>query len=670
MSDLSPLLDPGSIAIAGLSSDESKHGGRVLTHLRRHGFGGPIRGVNPRLPRVDGVDMYGSIGELPEPPDLVVAAVPAAAAVEVVAQCSGVGAVVVFGAGFAESGPEGAVLQAELAHAAAAAGTRVLGPNSGGLIRPDRGLTASFLTCLDRPGDQIRSGAVAVVTQSGGTGSYIHNLAAQRGDGLAVSVATGNEVDIALGEAVDAVSRLDEVRVVLAIVETLRDGAAFIEAVRTAHDRGIRVVVCRLGTGVRARSLMTSHTGALAVSSAILDGVLDALGVVTAETPGEAYEVATLLAGAPVALGRRVGIVTHSGGAAILLADIAERTGLELPSPGEELQAAVAPLLDHGTADNPLDMGGIITGPARFAQAVDLLARSREFDVVVAVSTAHPPAHTPRRVEALVGLDRDFPVINLWMAGDQATDGLTALRREGVPVTEEPRAAMRAARGLVASTADQEHLAPIRGPVETWGIPLDRGALVSSAAEATKAATEIGFPVVVKAEAPGLSHRTDIGGVRLDLRGTADVERAFTDVVGAARAAGRQAASARVQRYRPGLEVIVGALVHPSLGPLVSVGMGGVFAELIGDVVFAPAPVGTTRALSMIGRLRSRPVLDGFRGLPPADVGELARIVSTMSRGILGSGVREIEVNPLIWGGDGWMGVDLMVAGETEAVAG
>lgn len=663
MSQLERFLDPRSIAIVGLSADERKHGGRVLGHLRRLGYEGGIWGVNPNLPDIEGVSVYASVQLLPEPPDLVVAAVPAPNALQVVEDSIGVGAVVVFAAGFAEAGSEGVALQAALAEAADAAGTRVLGPNSGGLIRPGRGVAASFLTCLDRPAEEIRSGPVAVVTQSGGIGSYLHNLAAARHDGLAVSIATGNETDIALGEAVAAVSRLDEVKVVVAIIEALRDGEAFIDAVGEARGRGKRVVACRIGTGARGASLMASHTGAMASSPARFEGVFASLGVVNAETPAEAYEVATVLAATSSPAGPRVGIITHSGGTAILLADLAERCHLTLPSPSQGLKTSLEPLLDHGVADNPLDMGGIIGGPSRFAEVVERVARSGEVDLVMAVSTAHPPGHTGQRVTSLLALDSEIPIVHLWMAGDQGADGLAALRSAGAAVTEEPRAAVRAVAALAAKPPGRrKSIPPVTGPLDDWGLPLDEGWVAATEVEAVEAAGNLGYPVVVKAEAPGLVHKTEVGGVGLDLRGADEVKRAFAEVVGSVAAAGWSEVKVRVQRYRSGLEMIVGGITDESFGPIVSIGMGGVLTEVMKDVAFAPGPVDEPTAHSLIERLRARPLLEGFRGAAPADLDELARIISVVSRAVGASGMREVEINPLIWEGERWVAVDWFVA--------
>ncbi len=663
MSDLGRLLDPSSIAIVGLSADPTKHGGRVLGHLRRLGYGGTVYGVNPRLPEVDGVEMFGSVAALPEPPDLVVCAIPAAVVVDVVADSEGTGGLVVFAGGFGESGTHGQALEADLKEKAGSVGVRMLGPNSGGIIRPARGLAASFLTCLDRPSDHIRTGPVAVVTQSGGTGSYIHNLAAARGRGLAISVSTGNEIDIKLGEAIEAVSGLDEVEVVLALIETVRDGPVFIEAIRATLELGKPVVACRIGTGSQGKTLMTTHTGAMAVPDKVLEGVLDSLGVVTAETPGEAYEVAELIAASPRPAGDRAAIVTHSGGIAIHLADLAERNGVNLPPPGPDLREHLDPLLDHGAVNNPLDMGGIIGGPGRFAEIVETFATSGEYDLILAVSTAHPPAHSEQRVASLLAREPALPIIHLWMAGDQATEGLRSLLASGAAVTEEPRAAVRALAGMAHLASMRPHVTPdpLAAAFEDWGVPMVEGDLAKDADAAVVLATRLGYPVVVKVNSPGLAHKTEIEGVASDLNDDDDVGIAFERVVAAARAVGLAVNGVRVESFRPGLEMIVGGVFDPVFGPLVSVGMGGVLTELLGDVVFAPAPVDEVAAVEMIQRLRGRALLDGYRGHPPADVDELARIVSLVSRGLVGSGYTEVDINPLVWDGSEWVGVDWLL---------
>jgi len=304
--------------------------------------------------------------------------------------------------------------------------------------------------------------------------------------------------------------------------------------------------------------------------------------------------------------------------------------------------------------------------------------------MVLAVSTAHPPAHTEERVRGLLqrgdsgvplrsgGTDASerserveggAPVLHLWMAGDQAGEGLRELLAAGAAITEEPRAAIRAVAGLgrLASNPSRPPPDPLAAALEDWGLPLVEGDLAEDADEAVRVARRLGYPVVVKVNSPGLAHKTDRGGVVLDLNGDQEVRIAFERVLAAARAVGLPVTGVRVERFRPGLEVIVGGVIDPVFGPLVSVGMGGVLTELLGDAVFAPAPVDEIGALGMIQRLRGRPLLDGYRGSSHADTGELARIVSLVSRGLVGTGYAEVEINPLVWDGVEWVAVDWLL---------
>jgi hypothetical protein len=330
-------------------------------------------------------------------------------------------------------------------------------------------------------------------------------------------------------------------------------------------------------------------------------------------------------------------------------------------------------------------MGGIIGGPSRFAEVVDVFAGSGEYDLVLAVSTAHPPAHTEQRVAALVGLlspqersdvgerapkggegsSGGAPVLHLWMAGDQGRQGLLTLRGSGAAVSEEPRAAIRALAGLarLSRVSPPGSVEPVDGDFEDWGLPLVEGAVVTDAEQAVVVAERLGYPVVVKLSSPGLAHKTEVGGVKLSLEAAGTVSGAFDQVMKAGRDAGLVVDGARVEKYRPGLELIVGALIDPVFGPVASVGMGGVLTEVLGDVVFAPAPVDEAGARGMIERLKGRRLLDGYRGSRPADRDELARFVSTVSRGLVGSGLQEVEINPLVWTGDEWVAVDWLVVG-------
>lgn len=675
------MLAPSSIAVVGLSADPAKHGGRVLANLRKVGFDGVVWGVNPRRPHVEGVEVFAGLAELPASPDLVVCAVPAAAVPATVEAAGEVdaGGVVVFAGGFAEAGGDGVRAQERLTEAAQTAGVPVLGPNSGGIIRPSVGLAASFLTCLDRPADQIRSGRVGLVTQSGGTGSYVHNLAAAGGGGLAVSISTGNEADLGLADGISALVDLDEVRAIALVMETVRDGPAFLAAVHRARDAGKPLVVCRIGTSRRGEALMATHTGALASPTRVLEGVLDAAGVTVTETPEEMLAVAETLARTESPAGDRVGVVTHSGGVAILLTDLAERHGVSLPHPGPRLKAELEPLLQLGSSDNPLDMGAIIGGPGRFAQVVDRFAGSGDYDVVLAVSTAHPPAHTVERVEGLTALEPPVPVIHLWMAGDVGSEGLRMLTEAGMPVVTEPRAAIRALAGLAAgATAGFErHSDPGGEPVDrvpateheakelcsAWGLDVVEGGLAATADEAAAMADRLGGRLVVKISSPDVVHKTDVGGVVVGVEGGEAVRRAAAELTERAAALGARTDGVRVERMRTGVEAIVGMVRDPVFGPMALVGLGGIAVEGLDAERMSPAPLHPATAVRLVRSIPGLTTALGRTGDPDRAVDGLARMVVETSRRFVASGLSEIEMNPVVWTGERWEILDAVMRG-------
>lgn len=697
------LLSPASIGIVGLSADPGKHGSRVLANLRKLGYPGNIYGGNPRGDVIDGIQTTPSVLDWPSAPEVVVAAVPASGVIETIRQAGQLGSrvVVLFGGGFAEAGPEGKRTQQRLADSARRAGVRLLGPNSGGVISPGSRVALSFLTCLDRPADQIRSGPVAVVTQSGGTGSYLHNLAAAAGSGLAASVSTGNEADITIADAIEALSRAEGVGSIAVVAETIRDGRRFLEAVRAAHRAGRPVVLCRLGRSARGRELMLSHTGALATEDRVLDGVCDALGITSAATPGELLDLAQIAAHTTLPAGPRVGVVTHSGGIAILCSDLGSEEQIVLPKPPESAAIRLRPLLQYGAVSNPLDLGAIIGGPHRFAESVREFQECGSYDLVLAVTTPHPPSHTAERASGLVTLaaaDRTVPIVNLWMAGDLGAEGLALLRRAGAAVTEEPRAALRAIGALVRFAGQRGELlsaepadpspagevwlratagVPRPAPggslsehsAKQWlreiGLPVVGGVRARTVADACTAAEQLGYPVVVKANAADLPHKSRVGAVRIGARDRDEVAAAFEDVCEAVatRVPAAVGDGVLVERFCPGTELMVGCIVNRSFGPVVAVGSGGRNAELEAQVSISPAPVSHRQAGRMLMRLPvvAAPERASDQGLP--DIDALAEIVSKLSRQFVAllDHIQELEVNPITWNGTGWQVLDALV---------
>jgi acyl-CoA synthetase (NDP forming) len=679
------LLAPKSIAIVGLSDAADKHGARVLRNLRAFGFEGDIWGVHPTLRDVQGVPVRPSLADLPGVPEVVICAVPAAAIPDVVTQAGRVGsaAAVIFSSGFAELGPDGEQAQAELVATARAAGVRLIGPNSGGVIRPAAGVAMSFLTCLDRDHDAARPGAVGVVTQSGGTGSYLYNLAAQRASGLAAIVSTGNEADLGIGDGIAALAELPDVRAIAVVLETVRDGAAFAAAVERAARAGKPVVVCRLGMSRHGQQLMRSHTGALAASNRVLAGVCEALGVTLTETPADMLAVAEVLAHAKRPAGSRVGIVTHSGGTAILLSDLAERHRLDLPEPSVALRATLDEYLAHGAANNPLDLGAIIGGAHRYTDVVAAFTRSGEYDLVLSVSTPHPPADTDQRVASLIELARgDLPLVDLWMVGDLGADGWRRLKEHRAACAEDAGAAVHAVAALAraapenagspvsqrmqAASAPGEVVAvtefDAKARLTEWGLPVVRGEVASGADEATAVADRLGLPVVLKAVSPELLHKTEAGGVRVDLRAPGDVRRAHDEIAASLAAAGVPLSGVLVEQFRPGLEIIVGCMRDPVFGPTVLIGLGGIDAELLDDAATAPAPVTVSGAQRLIDRLAGAAVLRRSRRRPEPDLTALAELTAHVSeRFAEDPALIELEMNPIAWTTDGWIVLDALL---------
>jgi acyl-CoA synthetase (NDP forming) len=692
------LVEPRSIAIVGLSANPEKHGARVLASLRRFGYSGEVFGVNPRGGELHGVTTYPSLRALPTTPDAVVLAVPAAQVLTTLEAAGeiGAGGAILFGGGFAETGPEGAALQERIRECARESGLRLLGPNSAGLINPTSRVVMSFLTCLERPADQLRAGPVALVTQSGGSASFMHNVAAARGSGLAVTISTGNEAGVRAGEALGFLVQQPYVRVVAMLLETIRDGAQFLASAQAAVAAGKPVVVCKIGRSAAGARMMLTHTGALAAPQRRLDAVFDSLGITVTSTPEELFDVAELLARSSIPDGDRVGVVTHSGGAAVLLADKLDAAGLDLPQPSAELSTALQPYLQLGAPGNPTDLGGIITEPQRYTEVVHRFIDEPSFDTVVAVSTPHPPAHTAGRADELIRLSADSrkPLLNLWWAGDIGAIGRQKLTAAGVPVTTDVDALAIAAGGLARfgrrCRGGNVAVAPPDPAVVAWlqdrsaagssatltevdgkellrrmGLPVLRGEFVRTAAQAQDAADRIGFPVVVKAVSPDLAHKSDVGAVRLDLRDREAVERAVLEIGAAVESAAAAAIvdGYLVEEFAPGLEMVLGVVRDPTFGPFVIVGTGGVYAEALDDVALGLAPLSVDQAGRLVRSLRGHRLLEGFRGSPPADEQALVNLVVTLS-GLAASYadyLAEADLNPLIFSGGAWRVADALV---------
>ena len=667
-SSLDRLFRPRSVAVVGASTDPAKIGGRPLRFLREHGFAGDVWPVNPRADEIGGIRCYPSIQALPGTPDAAIVLVGAAHAVSAIRDLAalGTGAAIVFSGGFAEVGGEGALRQAELV--AAAGAMRVLGPNTIGLVNVTDGITLSASNALDAP--ERFTGGVAVVSQSGGILGSLLSRASHRGVGLSHLVATGNEADLEVGDLVDWLAGDPATKVIALYLETLRDPELFRSAAAKARTNGKWLVAYKVGRSEAGARSAASHTGALAGEDRFYDALFEQAGVVRAERFADLVDVAAALASSPPLAGRRLAILTTTGGAAGLVADVCGMAGFDTPAPGPETVARLAALLDDAgyvPDRNPVDITLAGLDPAVIEGAVDILSQSPDFDAVISIagsSAVGRPALVADPVIRASGT-ADKPIFVY--TSPTAPDVVRRLNVAGVPAFEAPEACAAALAALAAPPPPSEPAslplpavpeglpigaldeAEAKALFASFGIPSVREAVVGTPEEAERVAKDLGKRVVVKLLSREVAHKTEIGGVRVGVS-PAEVGDACRTIAAAAARAGAATEGFLVQELVEGAaEVILGFARDPQLGPAILLGGGGTLAELYGDTAIRLLPLGRADVEAMLGRLKVSAILNGHRGRPAHDVSALIEAVLAFAAmcGALGDRLLDAEINPL-----------------------
>ncbi len=684
------MLRPRGVALLGVSGRPDNPMARPLRYLREHGFAGGIYPVNPSYAELEGLPCYPSLSHVPGPVDLVLVLLPAELVVEAVLQAGAVGAAaaVVFASGFAETGAAGAVAQQALVDAGRAAGVRVLGPNCQGLVHAPSGLVATFTAAADRALPAGRG--VAYVGQSGAVGGSILDLATEMGLGLTAWVSTGNQADLDLVEVSAALLADPEVRLVMLYVEAIGDGAAYTALARQARDAGKHLVVLRSGRSTAGQRAAASHTGSMLGDDAGFLLTSLAHGVVLVDDIGELLSVAATLRAMRPAQGRRVAVVTTSGGAGSLAADRCEDVDLELPELATATQDRLRPLIpSFGALANPVDVTAQLfnRGAHAFGDVCRIVADDPDVDVVAVLLTMVVGEPGARLAEDLVATAATLskPLLVAWLAGQELThEGRAVFREAGLPVFGSVGELARTAALLAPPPGsgcpptalasppafDEDRLREVLDDgaelLETIGVRQPRSALVRTGSSAREEVARLGGSAVLKLHAPGLAHKSEVGGVRLGVA-AADAEAVFDELLAAAATQGvPDVAGVLVQEVvPPGVELILGATAgRDGFPPLVTVGLGGVTTELYQDVTSELAPVTPAAAYAMVRRLRAWPLLAGFRGAPPADVEAAVDALVRMSRAVVAAPrLVELEVNPLIVAavGRGALAVDVLV---------
>ena len=664
-------FSPRRVALVGASSEPGKAGRLLLDNLSA-GYRGEVLPIHPRARELLGRAAYPSVADAPGPIDLAVIVTPAHSTVRVIEDCvrAQVPVAMILSGGFAETGPEGTALEAELKHVARAGGVRLIGPNCFGLIDVAGGLNASLALGLPA------AGGVSLFTQSGSYGMAAFSRSKEGAIGFAKVLSAGNKADVDEVDALRVFGADPQTRVIALVLESFADGPGLVAALRavTPHKP---VVILKTGRGTAGKRAAASHTAALAQDFAVARAVLRQAGAVLVEDGLTLFDVAAALDRQPPLRGRRVAIITNSGGTGVELADLLEGEGLEVPALSTPLRDAIArELPPHGSATNPID---VTTDwkrfPAMYGESLRALLDSSEVDAVVPVllqRSALDEGVVDAVIEAAQGAGK--PVHICWAAPAEGEPLRRKLQGAGLPCHEWAARAARVLARCRSTTADEppaigEPLAPpldvpadgwlapdrLFSLLASWGLPVAPWRIADDVDAAIAAATQLGFPAVLKAIRAGLVHKTEAGAVRLGLADAAAVRDAFAALTSML---GPGPALVQAQAAR-GAELMLGAVRDPTFGPLVVFGLGGIWAEALGDVALRLAPTSASEAAHALDELRGGALLDGLRGAPGVDRRALATLVSTLSTCIARAPwCAELDLNPLLASGDRFIIVD------------
>ncbi len=682
------LFEPRRIALIGASADTGKTTSRPQRFLRKHGFTGEILPINPSRPEVLGEKAYPDLDAVPGDIDHAYILLNGQAAVDALAACGrrGVKVASILAGGFADGGEAGATLQQELQRIVRETGIRLVGPNSIGTVStdPPMALTANAAFAVDR----LRSGDWAVVSQSGSLIGALLSRADARGIGFSRLVSVGNEVDLAVGELADLLVDDPKTKAILLFMETLRDGPRLARAARRAHAAGKPVIAYKLGRSDIGQELARSHTGAIAGSDATFDAFCLRHGIARVSMFESLIDVPALLVDRPPARGRRVAVATTTGGGAAMVVDQMAVAGLEIAGPPQALVDWLKPRGIAAGEGKLVDLTLAGAKPEIVAGTIEHLLEDDANDAVIFVVGSSAQFNPELAVEPLLQFARSSKPFAVALT-PSAEKSLALLTAAGVPAFRHPESCAEAMAVCLLRPSPQREPAlaePGRAARDSFesgcvsgfderraadffaalGVPVARALAVPDAKRIVAAVGEIGGPVALKVLSADIAHKTEAGGVALGLADGQTAAVAAREIERRVRAHHPQAKldGFLVQKMERGLaEVILGFRRDPLVGPTVTVGLGGVLAEIYRDASTRLAPVDEAEALRMIGEVKGLATIRGYRNLPRGDVAALARTIaafSTLAHGAFDA-VVEAEINPLLVKRDGVVAVDGLV---------
>ena len=693
---LEAFCQPRGVAVVGASPTPGKLGHAVLQNILEYGYKGTVYPINPTAKEILGLPAYPTVGAIPGPVDLAVVLVPAKAVPGVIEECGqkGISGAVVISAGFREVGREGRQLEQQLIENAHRYNLRVIGPNVLGIIDTVIGLNASFAAGMPR------RGGIAFMSQSGALCTSILDMALGLGIGFSRFYSIGNKADLNEIDFLRAWAEDPETKVIVAYLEGITNGSEFMKVAREV-TRHKPVVAIKSGTTSAGSRAASSHTGTLAGSEKAYDAAFKQVGIVRAGSVQELFDYAQAYARQPLPQNDAVAVVTNAGGPGIMASDAVERLGMHLASLTPEIQQRLrAALPSAASVVNPIDVLG--DAPAdRYALAIEAALGDPNVGVVLVVLTPQTATQIPETARLLGELSLKYhkptfatfmgdlairPALDIfakynipnYQVPERAVAAIAALwgRHHWLntpPLHVEPAAVNRDSVNAVLDRLRQEGRATAgdteaRDVLAAYGIPLPKSALAKDSDEAVAAAESMGYPVVMKIASPDILHKTDIGGVKLNLTSASDVRDAFDLIVYRAT---RHMPDATIwgcqvqQMVKGGREVIIGMNRDPQFGPLLMFGLGGVYVEALKDVTFRVAPIDRREAREMLTEIRAFNLLRGVRGEKPADLDAVADALVRVSQLVTDfPDIVELDINPLLVfpAGQGVLGLDMRLA--------
>lgn len=684
---LDKIFKPQRIALVGVTPNPKSVGGKILSNLITCGYRGVVYPVNPTVEAVMGIPCFSGVKNLPKTPDLALITAPAPQVPRLVAECgeAGILGIIIISAGFRETGPQGRALEEQiLAEKKKYPGMRILGPNCLGVISPGFQLNASFAAAMPL------NGHIAFISQSGALCTSILDWSLEEKIGFSYFVSIGNAIDIDFGDLIDYFGEDENTKSILLYIESISNPKRFMSAAR-AYARTKPIIAYKAGRFPESAVAASSHTGALASEDAIYDAAFQRAGLARVFEIGEMFDVAELIGRHKIPKGPRLAIVTNAGGPGVMASDALIEAGGHLavlsPQTIETLNQALPSAWSHG---NPVDVLGDAKSKT-VAKAVNIVLQDPGVDAVLLIVTPQAMTNPPGIAKELIPIaaETQKPILAAFLGGPTMREAVRLLNEAGIPTYNTPEQAVRAFMILVNYARNLENLyetpreISVEFPVErekirqqvlpwltqgpeilseeiskkildSYGIPTTIPRIARTKEEAARISREIGYPVVLKIHSPDITHKTDVGGVALDLEDDHMVEAAFERMMVTVKERAPQAkiegvTVQKMVKAKDAVEMIIGSKKDPTFGAVIMVGLGGTAAEVLADRSLCFPPLNERLARRLLEQLKSWPLLKGYRGRPPVNLDKLIETIIRFSYLVADyPEIKEIDINPLL----------------------